>query len=127
MVFCLPLCCVAQQQFEKISFYKIMDKGDKKAVEDELALLKESDVKGKMGYTGALLTLITDYENTEFHFLRLTVEEHAPRVVHYHSDIERDKSFIVANFKDLSPVVQKAILDYCRESKVLHAGDLQVQ
>ena len=107
----------------------------------------------KMGYTGALLmkeadlvkrpkrkldlfiagrklletALLTDYENTEFHFLRLTVQEHAPRVVRYHSDIERDKSFIIANFKNLSPVVQKAILDYCRESKVLHVGDLQVQ
>jgi hypothetical protein len=153
MLFCLPPVCFAQQQFEKAGFYKIMDKGDKKAVEDELVLLKESDVKGKIGYTGALLmkeadlvkrpkrkldlfiagrklletALLTDYENTEFHFLRLTVEEHAPRVVHYHSDIERDKSFIVANFKGLSPVVQKAILDYCRESKVLHAGDLQVQ
>jgi hypothetical protein len=130
-----------------------MDKGDKKAVEDELALLKESDVKGKMGYTGALLmkeadlvkrpkrkldlfiagrklletALLTDYENTEFHFLRLTVEEHAPKVVHYHSDIDRDKSFIVAKFKDMLPVVQKAILDYCKESKVLHVEDLQVQ
>ena len=130
-----------------------MDRGDKKAVEDELTLLKGSDVKGKMGYTGALLmkeadlvkrpkhkldlflagrklletALLTDFENTEFHFLRLTVEEHAPKVVRYHSDIERDKTFIIAKYKGLSPVVQKAILDYCKESKVLHVEDLQVQ
>lgn len=153
MFFCLPPVCFAQQQFEKAEFYKIMDKGDKKAVEDELALLKGAEVKGKMGYTGALLmkeadlvkrpkrkldlflagrklletALLTDYENTEFHFLRLTVEEHAPKVVRYHSDIDRDRSFIVAKFKDLPPVVQKAILDYCKESKVLHTGDLQLQ
>lgn len=150
---CLPPACFAQRQFEKAEFYRIMDKGDKKAVEDELALLKGAEVKGKMGYTGALLmkeadlvkrpkrkldlflagrklletALLTDYENTEFHFLRLTVEEHAPKVVRYHSDIDRDRSFIVAKFKDLSPVVQKAILDYCKESKVLHTGDLQLQ
>jgi len=153
ILFCLPRFCFAQQQFEKADFYRIMDKGDMKAVDDELALLKNTEVKGKMGYNGALLmkeadlarrpkrkldlfiagrklmetALLTDYENTEFHFLRLTVEEHAPKIVRYHSDIERDRSFIVAKFKDLSPVVQKAILDYCKESNVLHVEDLQVQ
>jgi hypothetical protein len=153
ILFCLPLLCFAQQQFEKADFYRIMDKGNIKAIDDELALLKGSEVKGKMGYTGALLmreadlakrpkrkldlfiagrklletALLTDFDNTEFHFLRLTVEEHAPKIVRYHSDIERDKIFIVSKFKELSPVVQKAILDYCKESKVLHADDLQVQ
>jgi hypothetical protein len=152
MLFCLPPACFAQQQFEKVDFYKIMDKGDVKAVEDELALLKSCEVKGKMGYTGALLmkeadlvkrpkrkldlfiagrklmetALLADFENTEFHFLRLTVEEHAPKIVRYHSDIERDKAFIISKFKDQSPVVQRAILDYCKQSKVLHAEDLQV-
>ncbi|HZY37533.1 MAG TPA: hypothetical protein VFE53_12840 [Mucilaginibacter sp.] len=153
ILFYAPLWCFAQQQFEKADFYRIMDKGDIKAVDNELALLKGSEVKGKIGYTGALLmkeadlakrpkrkldlfiagrklmetALLTDFENTEFHFLRLTVEEHAPKIVRYHSDIQRDKTFIVANFKGLPPVVQKAILDYCRESKVLHVEDLQVQ
>jgi hypothetical protein len=153
MLFCIPPACFAQQQFEKAQFYSVMDKGDVKAVENELALLKGSEVKGKMGYSGALLmkeadlvkrpkrkldlfiagrklletALLTDYENTEFHFLRLTVEEHAPKIVRYHNDIERDKSFIVAKFKGQSPVVQRAILDYCKESKVLHTEDLQVQ
>jgi hypothetical protein len=153
LLFCFPPFCFAQQQFEKADFYRIMDKGDVKAIEDELALLKSTEVKGKMGYSGALLmkeadlvkrpkrkldlfiagrklletALLTDYENTEFHFLRLTVEEHAPKIVRYHSDIERDRSFIIAKFKDLSPVVQKSILDYCKESKVLKVEDLQVQ
>jgi len=153
MLFCLPPACFAQQQFEKAQFYSIMDKGDVKTIENELALLKGSEVKGKMGYNGALLmkeadlvkrpkrkldlfiagrklletALLADYENAEFHFLRLTVEEHAPKIVRYHNDIERDRSFIVAKFKDLSPVVQKAILDYCKESKVLHPDELQVQ
>ena len=153
MLFSLPLACFAQQQFEKANFYAIMDKGDSKALDKEMDIIKASDIKGKLGYEGALLmkeadlakrpkrkldlflagrklletALLTDYENVEFHFLRLTVEEHAPKIVRYHSDIERDRSFIVAKFKDLSPVVQKAILDYCKESKVLHADDLQVQ
>jgi len=130
-----------------------MDKGDNDAIDKEIDILKTSDTRSKLGYEGALLmkkadlakrpkrkldlfiagrklletALLTDFENTEFHFLRLTVQEHAPKIVRYHNDIERDKTFIISKFKEQSPVVQKAILDYCKESKVLHVGDLQVQ
>jgi hypothetical protein len=62
-------------------------------------------------------------ENTEYHFLRLAIEEHAPKIVKYHNDIEADKAIVKKNFKELSPAVQHAILDYCKKSKVLHAED----
>lgn len=153
LAFCLPFACFAQQKFEKADFYHIMDKGDVKAINDEIDLIKLSDTKGKLGYTGALLmkeadlvkrpkrkldlfiagrkmletALLTDNDNVEFRFLRLTVQEHAPKVVKYHNDIQRDKAMIVSKFKELSPTVQKAILDYCQESKVLTVNDLQVQ
>ena len=67
--------------------------------------------------------MMADTENTEYHFLRLSIEEHSPKIVKYHSDIEKDKAIVQKNFKNLSPVVQKAILDYCKNSKVLHTED----
>ena len=123
------------------------------AVDQEIALVRQSDLKNKIGYEGALLmkkadlasrpkkkldlfiagrklietALLADNGNTEFHFLRLTIEEHAPKVVKYHGDIEKDRAFIVKHFKEQPPVVQKAILDYSKESKVLHPEDLQTQ
>jgi len=153
LVFYFPYCCVAQQKFEKAGFYNIMDTGKVQSVDKELELIKASDTRNKIGYEGALLmkkadlaarpkkkldlfmsgrklietALLIDNENVEFHFLRLTIEEHAPKIVRYHGDIEKDKTIIKTKFKDLSPVVQHAILDYCRQSKVLHADDLQVQ
>jgi|SRR6185503_6527072 len=129
------------QKFDKAEFYDAMASGDLTAIDKELDV-----VKGKDGYEGALLmrkaglvkkpkdklsffkagrikletALLADNENIEFHFLRLTIEEHAPKIVRYHKDIEKDKELVIKNFKNLSPAVQHAILDYCKNSKVLH-------
>jgi len=129
------------QKFEKAAFYDAMASGDLTAINKELDV-----VKGKDGYEGALLmrkaglvkkpkeklalfkagrikletALLADNENTEFHFLRLAIEEHAPKIVKYHKDINKDKDLVIKNFKNLSPAVQHAILDYCKNSKVLH-------
>jgi hypothetical protein len=139
----------AQQKFEKAEFYSVMRSGDMAAVDNEMTALDNAPAKEKDGYTGALLmkkaglmrkpkdrlkffkegrikletALMADNENTEFHFLRLAIEEHAPKIVRYHADIEKDKALVIKNFKNLSPAVQHAILDYCNNSKVLHKED----
>jgi len=66
---------------------------------------------------------MADNDNTEYHFLRLAIEENAPKIVKYHADIENDKLFVQKNFKNLPRSVQHAILDYCKKSKVLHTED----
>jgi len=139
----------AQQKFDKTVFYNVMSSGDTEAVTNELTIVREASINNKEGYEGALLmkkagfpanahkklklfkegriklesALLADNENTEFHFLRLAIEENAPKIVKYHTDIEKDKLFVQKNFKNLSPSVQHAILDYCKKSKVLHAED----
>jgi len=138
-----------QQKFEKAEFYSIMKSGDMTAVDNEMAVLNNAPVKEREGYAGALLmkkaglmkkpkdrlkffkegrikmetALMADNENTEFHFLRLAIEEHAPKIVKYHADIEKDRALVIKNFKNLLPAVQHAILDYCANSKVLHKED----
>jgi hypothetical protein len=140
----------AQDKFEKADFYKVMSNGDIAAIDDEIAVGQNSAWPNKEGYEGALLmkkadlviiaarklkffkagrikletALVNGPNNTEYHFLRLAVEEHAPKIVKYHNDIEADKMIIQKNYKNLSPVVQHAILDYCKKSKVLRTEDL---
>ena len=137
------------QKFEKAEFYTVMKSGTLDAVNTELETIKDAPEKEREGYEGALLmkkagllkkpkqrlsffkqgrikletALLADPDNTEFHFLRLAIEEHAPKIVKYHSDIEKDKALIIKNFKSLSPAVRHAILDYCENSKVLHKED----
>ena len=140
---------ILPQKFDKAAFYEVMKTDDKAAVDNELELVKDAPAKERDGYEGALLmkkagllkrpkerlsffkqgrikletAILADNDNTEFHFLRLAIEEHAPKIVKYHSDIEKDKAIVLKNFKNLSPAVQHAILDYCKNSKVLHKED----
>ena len=137
------------QKFEKAEFYEVMKSGTAETIADELQAVKAAPEKEREGYQGALLmkkagllkkakerlaffkqgrikletALLADPENTEFHFLRLAIEEHAPKIVKYHSDIEKDKTIVIRNFKSQSPAVRHAILDYCENSKVLHKED----
>ena len=142
---------VYAQKFDKSTFYEVMKSGTVDAVDNQIELVKSAaPEKDKEGYEGALLmkkagllkkpkdrlssfkqgrikletALMADNDNTELHFLRLIIEEHAPKIVRYHSDIEKDKDLIVKNFKSLSPAVRHAILDYSENSKVLHKEEL---
>jgi len=142
---------IAQQRlrFDKEAFYNVMSNGDVNAINDELVVVTGYATTNKEGYEGALLlkkaslisgprkkldlfkagrikletAILNNPDNVENHFLRLAIEEHAPKIVKYHADIEADKAIVKREFKNLSPVVQHAILDYCKNSKVLHTED----
>lgn len=142
-----------QEKFEKAAFYSVMKSGDIAAIDNEIEIVKTLPEKEQTGYEGALLmkradllkrpkerlkyfkqgrikletALMNDNENIEFHFLRLAIEEHAPKIVKYRSDIPRDKELVIKNFKSLSSAVQHAILDYCSRSKVLHKEDFSLR
>ncbi|MBS1500913.1 MAG: hypothetical protein JST32_02540 [Bacteroidetes bacterium] len=137
------------QKFERSVFYSVMKDGDITAINNEIEVLKDLPNQERQGYEGALLmkkadllkkpkdrlkyfkqgrieletALMNDGNNIEFHFLRLAVQERAPKIVKYRSDIPKDKALVVKNFKNLPPAVQHAILDYCSTSKVLHKED----
>lgn len=142
---------IAQQKlrFDKEEFYNVMSTGDVDAIDNELVVVTGYATTNKEGYEGALLLKKADLirgarkkldlfkagrikletainnnpDNVEDHFLRLAIEEHAPKIVKYHSDIEADKAIVKREFKNLLPIVQHAILDYCKKSKVLHTED----
>lgn len=139
-----------QQKLDKAAFYTVMDRGNLDEVNNEIDLVAASSSPEKDGYTGALLmrkaglvkrpaeklkffkagrikfdTAITaDKDNVEFHFLRFAIQEHAPKIVKYRADLEADKEIILKAYKNLSPVVQRAIMDYTQKSKLLHTQDL---
>jgi hypothetical protein len=78
----------------------------------------------KAGRTKLEKCIADNIDDTELRFLRLAIEEHTPKIIKYHNDIQKDKLIVQKNFSNLSPVVQHAILDYTKNSKVLHAEDL---
>ena len=138
------------QKFDKAAFYAAMSSNDLDQIEKELEVITSSSSPNKDGYEGALLmrkaglvkrpaeklkcfkagrikfdtAIAADKDNTEYRFLRLAIQEHAPKIVKYNKDIETDKQFILKEFKNLQQVVQNAILNYTKNSKVLKAQDL---
>ncbi|MES2374954.1 MAG: hypothetical protein V4553_00155 [Bacteroidota bacterium] len=139
-----------QQKLDKAAFYAVMDRGNLEEVNNEVDVVAASSSPEKDGFTGALLmrkaglvklpaqklkffkagrikfdnAMSVDKDNVEYHFLRFAIQEHAPKIVKYRADIEADKKIIIASYKNLSPTVQHAIMDYTKNSKALHASDL---
>jgi hypothetical protein len=139
----------SNQDFDKSFFYAVMASGNLEDIDQELSLLQSTTIDEKEAYEGALLmkksglleipaeklkhfkkgrikletALSKDSSNGEYHFLRLTIQEHAPKIVKYHKELENDKQYIIKSFKDLLPVVQEAIFAYCKKSKILNAKD----
>lgn len=138
------------QTFDKAGYYSVMASGTLEDINAELSAVEASSIKEKQAYEGALLmrkagllkipgekliafktgyrklesALAKDTANGEYHFLRLIIQEHAPKLVHYDRDEEKDSRDVIRCFPTLSPVLQKAILNYCPHSKRLQEKDL---
>ena len=131
--------------FDRSAFYSAMAANDLESVNSQLAIVRTASINEKEAYEGALLmkkaglvskakeklslfkagrskleaSIKKDNTNTEYIFLRLIIQEHAPKAVNYRNNIETDIAAIKSNFKSLPPVVQQAINDYSKKSKVL--------
>lgn len=139
------------QKFDKAGFYAVMSAGTLADVNKQIDLISTSTHPNKDGYEGALLmkkagmlarpaeklkafkagrikfqtAINADGDNAEYRFLRFAIQEHAPQIVKYKTDLKADKQFIIKAYKDLPTVVQDAIKDYTKNSKLLKMQDLQ--
>ena len=59
-------------------------------------------------------------QNAELHLIRLSVQEHLPKVVPYRNNITADKDFILAHYAQQSPELQKHIAGFVKKSKVFN-------
>jgi hypothetical protein len=65
-----------------------------------------------------------DTNNVEYRFLRLIIQEHAPKILHYDENIDEDKSYIIDNYKNIDTGLNNHFLDYVPRSSVLSKTDL---
>jgi hypothetical protein len=147
LIFCFGVLQVQAQQkdTEKPAFYKVMESGNAEELNKKINSIKKSSITEKEAYEGALLmkkadltskakeklnlfkagrvkleaAIAADKENTEYRFLRLILQEHAPKIVKYRNQIEEDSKMIRSNFKNLSPFLKEIITEYTKKSKVL--------
>jgi hypothetical protein len=138
------------QQFSKTVYYQTLKKGSLKEINDQLAVIDAASFNNKAAFKGALLMrkagvvsvpkqkldffksgrikleteIKNDSTNTEFRFLRLIIQEHAPKTVKYNSNVNGDVAYIKSNYKNLDAEVQKIVVDYSQSSKYLKPADL---
>lgn len=133
------------RSFDRSAFYHAMASDNLDEINTQLNVIKAVSINEKDAYEGALLmkkaglvskakeklslfksgrskleaAIKKENTNTEFCFLRLIIQEHAPKMVNYRNDIETDSLLVRTNYRLLSPVIQQAIIDYSKKSKVL--------
>lgn len=131
--------------FDKSAFYSALAANDLDQINTQLNILQNASFTEKEAYEGAMMmkkaglvskakeklslfkagrqkleaSIKKDNKNIEYNFLRLIIQEHAPKMVNYKDDLENDSLLIRSNYKTLPQVVQLAISDYSKSSKVL--------
>lgn len=130
---------------DKPAFYDAMASDKLEDVDAQLTAIKASSANDRGAYEGALLMkkaglvakakeklslfkegkkkleafIKNDNDNAEYCFLRLIIQEHAPKALNYKDDIDHDSKLIRSNYKTLPAVVQQAIAAYSKKSKAL--------
>jgi hypothetical protein len=127
------------------AFYKAMEENDKNLVNAQLKELQTTPDEIRDAFTGAMLmkksgfvappaikvhlfkeghkmleSAIRHYpDNPEFRFLRLIIQEHAPGILGYKNDLQRDNEFIQKYYKSLPEELQQIMAKYSKKSKFL--------
>ncbi|MBI3883862.1 MAG: hypothetical protein HY305_06570 [Sphingobacteriales bacterium] len=141
---------VLTKELDRSAYYTAMASNDVVLIDKELKAIQESSIKEKDGFEGALLmkraglatkvkqklaffkeghqklesSIATNVDNAELHFLRLMIQENAPKVLNYNKDMIKDKKEVLKSYKNLPAEVQKIITEYSKTSKIITLKDL---
>lgn len=63
--------------------------------------------------------------NIEYRFIRLAIQENAPKVLRYNKNIEEDKAIILEGYKKLDAKKRAYLLGYTKQSTILSAADFE--
>lgn len=135
----------AQSGINKSSFFNAMETGNARQIDAQMAALNNVSGNDKEAFEGALLmrkagtlsipakklsmfkqghkkleaAISKSPANAEYKFLRLIVQENAPRSLGYYKSINQDSKFVKENFKNLPADTQNSVANYSKKSKAL--------
>ena len=139
------------KSFDRKAYYNVLKSGTVDAIDAEIAKVQSSNMSGKEAFEGTLLmkkadlmnkpkdkldlfkkgrikletAISNDNTNTEYRFMRLIIQEHAPKQAKYKNELAADADFVTKNFKSLSQELQDIIIDYSKQSKTLKTASLK--
>ncbi len=140
-----------QSKIVRQSFYDALASEEISTIDDMISQLeKESKTTTYSAYRGALLAKKANFivkavdklkifkagvalledaiekqpQNIEYRFLRLSIQEHSPKLLKYKENIAEDKKLITDNFSKTDSELARIIKDYTKESEVLILNEL---
>ena len=79
----------------------------------------------KVGHKLLEFAIKNEPTNAEYRFIRLTIQEHAPRILKYNKNIEEDKVLILKGYKKMNSKTRTYVLDYAKQSNILSVKDFE--
>lgn len=137
---------------DRKAYYKALSGGEEAAIDSMLSKLETEKSSSKVNaYKGALIMkkaafvkgvngkvknfkkganlleneIRNNPANTEFRFLRLTVQEHAPKILKYNKELDNDKEVIIKGYHKLDSDLKEVIAGYVKDSRILNQSDLK--
>jgi hypothetical protein len=144
--------CFTNQAKVPDDFYQVFSSDSVQVIDNYLILLQQSEQTSQVkAFTGALLMkkaclekkakakleafkmghqlleaeIKGNPDNIEYRFLRLVIQEHAPEIMKYKSNITEDKQRIVFAYKSLHSWLKSQIRLYCAISKIISTKDIE--
>ena len=143
MPYLFIILALSVSSFSKTTFFKVIENGTKVEISSlQKEIASQSVSTTQQAYLGALQMKASNFEktpaeklalfkkgkelleksiksepsNAEFRFLRLIIQENAPKVLKYNQEIKTDAAFIESNISKLPKDVKAAVLDYSKNS-----------
>jgi len=139
----------SSEKFERSNFYAAFASDNIDTINRQLDIIKNDKPKGGSAFEGALKMkkagllkgasnklkefkagrgkledmIAAQPQNAEFRFLRLMVQEQAPKILGYKNELEGDHKYLVEHFSTMPQAAQKAVVNYSKVSKVLSPSD----
>ena len=123
------------------AFYAAFSSENVEKIDAALNVVSNVDESLAQAYRGALLMRKADLikkgheqlenqinaqpNNVELRFIRLCIQENAPKIVRYNGQIEEDKAMVIEKFSTLPSEVREFIADYAKTSEVLSPDELK--
>jgi hypothetical protein len=153
ILLCILFIFIPSEQTHEAAFFNALSSSDMQILDDQIVQLKKSTSSAKINaYLGTMLMKRSAFENsigdkismfkeghkmleeqiqanpdnTEYRFLRLAVQENAPSILGYNSNIDEDKALLLKNFKTLSSELKTYILNYSNVSTILSSEELKI-
>lgn len=146
---CMLAIPAMAQQTETPSIYVALSSENLVSIDKELNTVDKVGDKNKTAYEGALRmkragllkgagnklkefkagreklenAISANGNSAEYRFLRIMIQENAPKILGYNDELEEDVKFLKEHFKSLPNSVQKVVLDYSKKSKILKPSD----